>query len=1110
MSIPSDYITGLLDSLSQDRIENLKTQADARRILQEVKEIPGNYPHFDLALTEKATYIAYALLSCGCSMIENDNSTPSEGLAILEQAGKILSDAYKFNADETKISDYNLLIAGMALYAAKQYSRAFIVLSDIDTDFSVGQMVIRFIKKDFGALLLTASNTFFVPPLESLDVRELDEWVISHEIARCFLIVSDFIHTGNHKNFIIINDIFAKLLVLATEGNLTLYWLILRLLKIIFSTFQETSLWSVLPPLFPAQSITKKYIRLLSGFKSPVTEMWPSQTAALPLAVGENTGAVINLRTSGGKTRVAEIAILNTLSTHVLSKVLYLAPFRSLAFEIEQTLSKSFVPLGITVSQLYGGSTANVTDFELIDQSQVIIATPEKAKALIRCGSRLETEIKLIVIDEGHLLGAEERHIKNEIFLTHIKEFASRNQIRIILLSAVLPNANDLAQWIADDARAVAKSEWKPALERLGLLLWDGTRVRLEWKSDGAPFNPNFVQKAPLGFGCRRNPFPNDKKEAIAATAVRLAQTGTVMIYSARANSIEGLASSVLLALGEYPDDFSWDRSLWSVFESACQEELAENDIILIAARKGVICHNNRLPTLVRIAIERLMRSKPPLIIIASSTLGQGINVGISTVIVSTPYYSEKAISNRDFWNICGRAGRAFSDVEGKILYAIDTQASTATARWRVRKDMKLANSYFDNQQMEEVRSGLLAALRDIWKVAKDTNIDFQLLVEAIANDFVDYNDSDEFVERLNGLFDYLDDELLAMNEDFGDDNDANIGWIDDVFRKSLALIQAEARHKEGYISIIQARTTALLSRLPSRAIRKKLISSGVPLSVSKLILDNIDYFRTLALSFVLCGDAANQIGQVDKIVREVEIWSNAHASNLMATVPAQNILDNIRCSWISGISLSTITESEPTANQVSKDYYGFTLPWILHAISQMFDSESEKIIVQTYASVAMFVELGLPNLSSANIYMAGVRSRSASLELSALEVFNDKGISEIKRIFASTQLLNAAVSDSSKTWIELLSGSSKEQVTKKLFFPTFTLKKAGLPDRLYLRETSGECFLVSSDGYFYERVESTEELPFAKISNITGLYFERKNSDWHLKSYNPMIVVNV
>ena len=64
MSIPADYISDLLNELSQGRLGNLITQADARRILQEVKEIPENYPDFDPLLTEKgnAHRVCVALL----------------------------------------------------------------------------------------------------------------------------------------------------------------------------------------------------------------------------------------------------------------------------------------------------------------------------------------------------------------------------------------------------------------------------------------------------------------------------------------------------------------------------------------------------------------------------------------------------------------------------------------------------------------------------------------------------------------------------------------------------------------------------------------------------------------------------------------------------------------------------------------------------------------------------------------------------------------------------------------------------------------------------------------------------------------------------------------
>ena len=129
MSIPDNDIESFLENLSQDRIRNILAQADARRILQEVKESSSHYPNFDSALTDKATHIAYLLLSCGCSLIENVGSKDSKidkGFLVLERSGQILSDIYKYNVDEVESRNENLLVAGMALYAGKQYSRAFI------------------------------------------------------------------------------------------------------------------------------------------------------------------------------------------------------------------------------------------------------------------------------------------------------------------------------------------------------------------------------------------------------------------------------------------------------------------------------------------------------------------------------------------------------------------------------------------------------------------------------------------------------------------------------------------------------------------------------------------------------------------------------------------------------------------------------------------------------------------------------------------------------------------------------------------------------------------------------------------------------------------------
>src|SRR5262249_42749922 len=153
----------------------------------------------------------------------------------------------------------------------------------------------------------------------------------------------------------------------------------------------------------------------------------------------------------------------------------------------------------------------------------------------------------------------------------------------------------------------------------------------------------------------------------------------------------------------------------WKVFEAVCEEELGTASVEFTAARAGVICHSNRLTPQVRLAIEQLMRSKPPRVIVATTTLAQGVNVGISSVIVATPYISQATISKRDFWNICGRAGRAFVDGEGKVLYAIDQTSEP----WKVRKDEQLARDYFEPGANERVESGLLAMVARLREIAE-------------------------------------------------------------------------------------------------------------------------------------------------------------------------------------------------------------------------------------------------------------------------------------------------------------------------------------------------------------------------------------------------------
>jgi hypothetical protein len=261
------------------------------------------------------------------------------------------------------------------------------------------------------------------------------------------------------------------------------------------------------------------------------------------------------------------------------------------------------------VSHLYGGSRVSSVDKELVAESAITIATPEKARALVRAAPDLLLSVKLVVIDEGDLLAPQVRHVRNEIFIDHLRSLSQTTGAWVLLLSAVLPNSQELAEWVTGDPTAVASSPWKPSAERHGVLRWTGSRVRIDWRGEVESFNPAFVMPRPVAG--RRQPFPRNKTEAVAASAVRLSEIGPVMIFAGQAQWVPSMAKAVLLALGRRPPDHPWPEHEWRVFAAVSEEELPPDAVEVRAARAGVICHSNRLTPQVRMALEGLMRAMP-------------------------------------------------------------------------------------------------------------------------------------------------------------------------------------------------------------------------------------------------------------------------------------------------------------------------------------------------------------------------------------------------------------------------------------------------------------------------------------------------------------------
>lgn len=1111
-----DEIQDKFDRVEKDStLQNLIAQANARYILYNTSESIENFPKYTIK-DDKLNLLAFHYLNLGCRFIENEHI--KSGMLPLEKGASILENVHGSPKIVTKLGNYYGLISALSYYVCFQYSKAFILIKKIENDTIISNIVSLFLSRNYSQLL-ELINSMMVNEIYSDEYlsKNEDELESSKNIYEIIIAKSlnnyiKYFYTGDKYLLELAKSNLKSLKEIAEIKNEPDVWWVVRLLIIITEGISQASLWSSLEKHFDTSvGLPRNYIQSLTYKKSGgIYELFITQRNSLHKVLNEeNKGCVVSIPTSSGKTRIAEIAILDCITKNEGSKVLYIAPFRSLAFEIENSLDEIFHSIGITISHLYGGSLFSKLDEKVIDESDVIIATPEKAKAMLRGNNEILNQIKLVVIDEGHLLGADKRLIVNEIFYEELRYFIRQNAGRFLLLSAVLPNAEDLAQWLTNSSENVFRENWRPSDERLGVLQWNGDSVDLNWRSTDTErnsFNPRFIVSEGQPLRPRQKKisfFPETKNQAIASAAYKLRTFGPVLIFVGLKASVFVMAREYDKCLVEEEEFIFKNQNDWRAFELACIESYGVESEWLYFARKGILCHNGDLLADVRLPLERLMNKEKPRVIIATSTLGQGVNLGISTVIFATLYQAGELITSRDFWNIAGRAGRAFVDHEGKILVALDTVNKT---KRKVDWERNLIFDYFDKNKIDKAQSGCLELIKVLKSIANSNDISFEKLIELIADNNI--SEIHGNTEAINNSLDWIDDGLLSLHNINSTDN--NYEWTDDYFRKSLAFIQAEQSTEisgEEVVQFLKARIMGIVSKVgDNRDKWNSIIKSGIPLNSDLQIEDKLDVLISIIQEY-LANDInidtkINLLKAIENEIKEINVLSEEFTESINQ--------DEIREKWLKAIPLSEIANLEQATNIVTK-YYSYSLPWVLNGISKKLKNRELIEEAESIEELSILVELGLPNLVSVKIYQSGIRSRSSAYEISHL--YEDELWDNSIKFYKNDLILNSGkykvlVSETSSKWLVLLSKFSKRESITLKPIPNFTFGEThNYSNRLIAKEINGKQYLTSPDFKVIEDI-STSTIDFTPVNNVVGVFFDYDANDevWKMTNLNPYL----
>lgn len=183
----------------------------------------------------------------------------------------------------------------------------------------------------------------------------------------------------------------------------------------------------------------------------------PIQEKAINAGLLENTSLLACAPTASGKTLIATMAIYNTLGK---GKAIYLVPLKALGTE----KYKEYLALFKDSPYRVGLSTGDVdSESDYLAKYDLLILTTEKLDSLLRHRVGWLSEVKVVIVDEIHLLNDASRGPTLEIILTLLKNLIKP---QIIGLSATIGNPQELAEWL--EATLVI-DEWRPVELKKGI-----------------------------------------------------------------------------------------------------------------------------------------------------------------------------------------------------------------------------------------------------------------------------------------------------------------------------------------------------------------------------------------------------------------------------------------------------------------------------------------------------------------------------------------------------------------------------------------------------------------------------------------------------------------
>jgi len=391
---------------------------------------------------------------------------------------------------------------------------------------------------------------------------------------------------------------------------------------------------------------------------------------------------VVNLPTSSGKTLIAEYRILQALNQfrNQGGWVAYVVPTKALVNQIYNQLKRDLGRIELRVEKASGAIELDGFEQHLIEERgnqttfDVLVTTYEKMNLLVRqgLGTTNVRPLVLTVVDEAHNIEEKQRGLNLEFLLSTIKNDCE--EANFLLMTPDISNSEEVVSWLAGDRGQVINLEldwWQPNERMIGAIQVEGRGRDYDYL-----LRTLHTDKGTFGIGDAIPLCQGDTEETASqarGSKIKIAKTvasnflnleSPIIVIASDPGETYAIAETLF---EKSNDNFDQDEDV-ALLIKLVQSELGDDFPLARFLSRRIAVHSSALPDEIRFLIEDLMSHEKLQVLVATTTIAQGINFPVSAVIMGAynyPYSGPMPV--RDFWNLAGRVGRAGQDSMGWV-----------------------------------------------------------------------------------------------------------------------------------------------------------------------------------------------------------------------------------------------------------------------------------------------------------------------------------------------------------------------------------------------------------------------------------------------------------